>query len=727
MRVFVSIFFVIFYSHLFSQLNRYPYIQSTTQTSTIIAWKTDNTVIGRVKYGLNPNNLDNSILESGASKHHAITLTGLQKDTKYYYQILTGNTVLAEEYFNTAKDSTDQNFSFIQYGDCGFNSTAQHEIGALMEADSAEFAVVCGDVDQGGVPHVTPGSGGDNYDDIFFDVYNNGTTTKMLSRECHYTAIGNHDTYADNGATYVAEFHLPHNNAENSERYYSFTWGDAKFIALDVITPYDPTTVPINQLPIDQRYWTDFRPGSPQYQFLEDELKCNDKKWVFVYFHEGPWTNYWGADYYLPNSLGGDYYQFEGNLMVRQYLVPLFEQYGVDFVLVGHSHLYEQAYKNGVWYITSGGAGDVAGNSQNASNPEILKSIIDNMYVKYYVDSNTVRYDVINDENNIIDTFSLTKTYVDYKVTPVATNPTCAGGNDGTATLNIQGPKPPYTVEWFDGTTGNTKNNLSAGTYYAYVKNAYGCEKVTSVTINPTAPYNASILSYPNNYAYCENDSVLLYADGNYTNFIWSNGQTTDSIYVSTSGAISLTATDTNNCVVTSLPIQISEATLPVANIVFANNDSVYNFLCPDVNATTYYWDFNDGNYDTTSTNLATHTFEANGIYNVSLTAENDCGTSTFTKEVEINYYISSIRDLYVNNALNIAPNPMKDYADVSVTGLGNNLTVEIYNIIGELVYHKEFDNNQFKIYKNELGIGTYFIKVMNDKKQFAYTKIMVN
>ncbi|MEZ4928397.1 MAG: PKD domain-containing protein [Chitinophagales bacterium] len=185
--------------------------------------------------------------------------------------------------------------------------------------------------------------------------------------------------------------------------------------------------------------------------------------------------------------------------------------------------------------------------------------------------------------------------------------------------------------------------------------------------------------------------------------------------------------TDTNNCVVTSFSLKYGEATLPVANIVFANNDSVYNFLCPDVNATNYYWDFNDGSYDTTSTNLATHTFEANGIYNVTLTAENDCGTSTFTKEVEINYYISSIRDLYVNNALNIAPNPMKDYADVSVTGLGNNLTVEIYNIIGELVYHKEFDNNQFKIYKNELGIGTYFIKVMNDKKQFAYTKIMVN
>jgi len=720
---FLTLFFII---HLSAQLNRYPYIQSTTQTSTIIAWKTSTNVIGKVAYGIDSANLNQTISETTPGKHHAITLNNLQKDTKYYYEILTGTTVLASEYFYTAKDSTTQNFSFIQYGDCGYNNTAQKTIGALMEADSAEFAVICGDIDQGGVPHISNDEGGDDYDEIFFDVYNDGVNSKMLSRECHYPAIGNHDTYKNNGATYEEEFHLPHNNAENSERYYSFTWGDAKFIALDVITPFDPTTFPINQEPISQRWWTDFRPGSAQYEFLEDQLKCNDKKWLFVYFHEGPWTNYWGVDYNIPNSLGGDYYQFEGNLMVRQYLVPLFEQYGVDFVLVGHSHLYEQAYKNGVWYITSGGAGDESTTTQYGNNSEILKSIVDNMYVKFYVDSNTVSYDVINDNNTIIDTFSLTKNYIEYKVTPIITMPTCYGGNDGTVSLDIQGPKSPYTVEWFDGTIGYNKSNLSAGTYYAYIKNAYGCEKVTSVTVGQPAPIEVNIVSDNGGNYYCENDSVLIYTDGVFNQINWSNGKTDDSIYVNTPENLSVSVVDSNGCTASSASITITESTNPSPNFAFVNTDAIYNFLATGSNINTYYWDFDDGTKDTTTIDLINHIFTENGVYEVSLISENNCDTASSSQIIVIDFYTTGINDVYIENALSIEPNPFDDYTQIKTNGLGSNLHYEVYNLLGEVVLSETQDKKDFYLYKKQLSSGTYILKVYNDNNQFSTSKIVV-
>ena len=38
----------------------------------------------------------------------------------------------------------------------------------------------------------------DNYDEVFFGVYED-----MLKQACHYTAIGNHDTYAYKVATYL--------------------------------------------------------------------------------------------------------------------------------------------------------------------------------------------------------------------------------------------------------------------------------------------------------------------------------------------------------------------------------------------------------------------------------------------------------------------------------------------------------------------------------------------
>ncbi len=523
MKKITSIFLFLFsISTVFAQLSRYPYIQSTTTNSTIIAWKTPSNTVGQVNYGLDQNNMNLSVAETSATNLHGITLENLTPDTKYFYEILADGVVLTSEFFTTASDSTDQQFSFIHYGDCGYNNAMQNQIGDLMEADDAEFAVVCGDIDQGGVPHVTPGSGGDNYDEIYFNVYNDGVESKMLSRECHYTACGNHDVYADNLQTYMNEFFLPHNNAENSERYYSFEWGDAKFIALDVITPYDDTTFPINSAPLEDRWWTDFRQGSPQYQFLEDELRCNDKKWSFVYFHEGPWTNYWGPDYSLPNELGGDYYQFDGNQMVRDHLVPLFEQYNVDFVLVGHSHLYEKAEKNGVMYITSGSAGDgdVSTNTEYADHPEITLSILDNVYVKYMIDNNTISFNVINKDNNIVDTYTNTKSYTMYSVTPNVNNASCANASDGSVTLNVEGPKPPYSVEWFNGTTGNVLSNVTQGTYYAVVTDANGCEKVASAVVGDDMETADATFSQTN----VDNIYDFLAVETNGTSYEWNFG-----------------------------------------------------------------------------------------------------------------------------------------------------------------------------------------------------------
>lgn len=727
MRSYFTLIFLSFIGLSVAQLNRYPYIQSTTQTSTIIAWKTANDAVGKVVYGLSTSSLNDTLVESTAGKRHALTLNNLQENTIYYYSIFSGSTLLASEYFTTASDSTDQDFSFIQYGDCGYNSGVQATIGALMEADDASFAVVCGDVDQGGVPHVSQSAGGDNYDDIYFNVYNNGTTSKMLSRECHYTAIGNHDVYANNGATYDLEFHLPHNNADSSERYYSFEWGDAKFIALDVITPFDPTTFPLNQKPIDQRWWTDFRQGSPQYQFLEDELKCNDKKWVFIYFHEGPWTNYWGVDYNLPNFLGGDYYQYDGNVMVRQHLVPLFEQYDVDFVLVGHSHLYEQAEKNGVMYITSGGAGDVSGNTEYANHPEILKTIIDNLYVKYEVDHNTVSYKVINDENNIIDSFSRTKNYVEYQVNTITTPVSCFGGNNGIATLNIQGPKGPYTVEWFDGSFGTSKTNLAAGTYYAYIKNAYGCEKVTEVTITEPPILVPNIISSTGNFSFCEGESLVLEADNTYASYSWSNGGNGFQTSISNAGTIQLTVTNANACVGISNSQNIVELPLPVANFGYANNGPVYNFLATDLNGDIYYWNFGDGIQESSAQNLINHEYTANGNYTVSLWLVNECDSVNIEKIVSVNHFTTGILDVYLQNAISIVPNPFQTETQISVLGLGNELKVEMFDVLGGLVYNANFNSENFTLKNESLSKGTYFLKVSNTDKRYSLAKIVIN
>lgn len=74
---------------------------------------------------------------------------------------------------------------------------------------------------------------------------------------------------------------------------------------------------------------------------------------------------------------------------------------------------------------------------------------------------------------------------------------------------------------------------------------------------------------------------------------------------------------------------------IPVANFTFTG-DPIVNFTdLTTGGATTWNWNFDDGVVATIKN--PTHTFTANGIYNVCLTASNPLGSSNFCQDVEIN------------------------------------------------------------------------------------------
>lgn len=216
--------------------------------------------------------------------------------------------------FETAPEYSEDTFSFLLLGDGGVNNDAQWDVARQMLAHSngADFVVHVGDVHQ---------DLGDYYDDVYFKPY-----ADLISRVNMFTALGNHDVITDNGGVYLDDFYLPHNNPDSTERYYSFRWGNAYFIALDTNISYDF--------------------GSPQHAFLIGAL--NDPirlaaEWTFVYMHHPPYVEheigYYGAD------------------MIHRFLLPVFESKGVDFVMAGHVHCYERGALNGVHYITSGCGG----------------------------------------------------------------------------------------------------------------------------------------------------------------------------------------------------------------------------------------------------------------------------------------------------------------------------------------------------------------------------------
>lgn len=134
--------------------------------------------------------------------------------------------------------------------------------------------------------------------------------------------------------------------------------------------------------------------------------------------------------------------------------------------------------------------------------------------------------------------------------TPISCPEIC----DGTATATVNTGTAPYLYAWSNGNTTNVGSNLCDTTYTLTVTDANTCSASFPVTIAPSVNSIDSLVLTASSLTICSDkpDTVTLYAAaGSLTqaqiNFIWSTGQTDNSVYnsqvtVSDSGIYTLIA-----------------------------------------------------------------------------------------------------------------------------------------------------------------------------------------
>ena len=174
------------------------------------------------------------------------------------------------------------------------------------------------------------------------------------------------------------------------------------------------------------------------------------------------------------------------------------------------------------------------------------------------------------------------------------------------------------TYLWSSGSTNSTIFVSTAGTYTLTATNGCGSQQTTQVIslgAIPTVTLNSSDTSF------CTGNSMLLWASGTGT-YSWTGGSTNDSIFVSSGGTYSVSAS--NSCGSATDNITINELPLPVATIsavgtTFCIGDSI---LLTGAGGTNYLW---QPSAASTSSISAT----TSGTY--TLTASNSCGNDTAT------------------------------------------------------------------------------------------------
>lgn len=285
-------------------------MQSVTTSSAVISWESKAPGIGKIEYGPHGSlNRDKSDETNG--RQHSVKLSGLRPDSIYYYRV--GKSAETAS-FRTAPERGATGFTFAVVGDSGDGGADQEAVAGLLRRMDPALILHTGDVvyDSGAM---------EDYGPRFFEPY-----SKLISETPIFPSLGNHDVKTADGAAYLKNFHLPDNNSPHTERYYSFDWGNAHFVALDSELYYDDGS----SSPQEQKSW------------LEKDLAAAGGKWKFVFFHRPPYSS---------SEHGSDE-------RIRADLAPIFERYGVNVVFNGHDHDYERTVPiRGVTYVVTGGGG----------------------------------------------------------------------------------------------------------------------------------------------------------------------------------------------------------------------------------------------------------------------------------------------------------------------------------------------------------------------------------
>jgi 3',5'-cyclic AMP phosphodiesterase CpdA len=183
-------------------------------------------------------------------------------------------------------------------------------------SDKADFIVHTGDV-------VENSKHESDWESMLDDNFDGLSSIPMMA------ISGNHETTYKNGSNETYKHFnnkLPEQDSTNLGYFYSFVYGNTKFIMLNT-----------NELS-GSSYLKD-----DQYYWLIDELENNDCTWTVVAMHN---------PMYSVGKYGSDPSRNSICLSLRLQLQGLFYDYGVDLVLQGHDHAISRTYPiNGEGYV----------------------------------------------------------------------------------------------------------------------------------------------------------------------------------------------------------------------------------------------------------------------------------------------------------------------------------------------------------------------------------------
>ncbi|MDZ4747716.1 MAG: peptidoglycan DD-metalloendopeptidase family protein [Saprospiraceae bacterium] len=259
------------------------------------------------------------------------------------------------------------------------------------------------------------------------------------------------------------------------------------------------------------------------------------------------------------------------------------------------------------------------------------------------------------------------------------------------------------------GANSSTFIVSESGDYTCVVSIPNSCSSNSNTIVVNVEDTPQVIVTADGPFEFCDGESITL-TSSNGSAYLWSNGETTQSISVEDGGNYSLTVTNNSGCSGISEIHPVTVYPLPTVDlgdpILFL--DGADTLLNAGGNALTYLW----SNGETSSSIFV----DSDGIYSVTVTDINGC---TASDEVEI-VTTSSTADLAELYGITIYPNPVENLLNISSKSLPIGL-IRMYDSLGRLMIEDgaySADNTFIALKVESFSPGLYYLFFKNSAFQ---------
>lgn len=360
------------------------------------------------------------------------------------------------------------------------------------------------------------------------------------------------------------------------------------------------------------------------------------------------------------------------------------------------------------WYDASTG-GNLVGTGNNFTTPSLSATTI------YYVEA---------DNNSCISGRTAVTATVNQQPSIIATTPASRCG-DGQVTL--QASSDYGTVNWYTTSTGGTP--LATGTTFVTpvlgATTTYYVEAVNASCVSTRVAVTATLYVMPNitsttPASRCDTGTVTLFAASDSGTINWyasaiggtilatGNSFTTPSLSVTTIYYVDVTNGDcTTSRVAVTASINPTAAPTGISNQTFCAGETVDQIV---VNGTSIIWydAATGGNIIPTGTAITTGT-----TYYASQTLTGCESPTRFAVTMTLGSCLGN--ESFNLENLQVYPNPVIDKVKVVYTQ--NIDRVELYDVLGKIIYSNKVQNTDVEIDMTQYPTATYFLKIYADNK----------